>query len=301
MHEERDRRIQVLLDRAVPKIRIAEELGITRETVSRVAARVGYPSRKRRQDAYDWAEIRSFYEAGHSAAETMRHFGFRASTWTAAIARGEIVPRPRDYPEKPKGETRRAVERLLNEGRGVAEIAERLGVSRPTVCYHARKLGVPPRPKFARRHDWDAIAAAYESGLSMRECKKQFGFSSQAWYDAVERGDILPRDRKIPLEDLLVVGRRTGRGHLKARLIEVGLKENRCEICGITNWMGKPVNMQLHHKNGDGSDNRIENLQLLCGTCHSQTDTYGGRNGHRKPDRHLKLAEPHDDDQEDVA
>jgi transposase len=300
MNEERGRRIQVLLEGGASKLRIASELGITRATVSRVAARLGYPSRKRGDDRRDWEEIRTFYEAGHTAAETQRRFGFGASTWRAAIARGEISPRPRNYAEKPKGETRRAVEVLLNEGRSVAEIAERLGVSRPTVCYHARKLGVPAQDKFARRHNWQAIAQAYESGLSMRECKKRFGFSSQAWYDAVERGEIVPRDRKIPLEDLLVTGRRTGRSHLKARLIEAGLKENRCEICGITEWLGMPLSMQLHHKNGDGSHNRLPNLQLLCANCHSQTDTYGGRNGHRRKG-HLTLVVPPEDDDEDVA
>jgi DNA-binding CsgD family transcriptional regulator/5-methylcytosine-specific restriction endonuclease McrA len=301
MHEERDRRIKALLQRGVPKIRIAEELGITRETVSRVAARLGYPSRKRGADTRDWAEIRAFYEAGHTAAETQQRFGFGASTWTAAIGRGEITPRPRNYPEKPKGQTRRAVERLLNEGLGIAEIAGRLGVSKPTVCYHARKLGVPAQKKFARRHDWEAIAAAYEGGMSMRQCKAHFGFSSEAWRDAVKRGDIVPRDRKIPLAELLVVGRRTGRGHLKARLIEAGLKENRCEICGISEWMEKPLNVQLHHKDGDGTDNRLVNLEFLCPNCHSQTDTYGGRNGHRRSKRHLRLLEPPEDDQEDVA
>jgi len=32
----------------------------------------------------------------------------------------------------------------------------------------------------------------------------------------------------------------------------------------------------LHHVNGDGADNRLENLQLLCGNCHSQTDNWVG-------------------------
>jgi predicted transcriptional regulator len=299
MKEERDRLIRSLLERGVPKIRIAGELGIARETVSRVAARLGYPSQQRGADGRNWHEIRAFYEAGHSAAATQRYFGFGGSTWSAAIARGEISPRPRDYLEKPKGETRAAVEGLHEAGQGVAEIAKRLGISKPTVCYHLRKLGIPARNEFGRRHDWDAIARTYAAGMSLRECKKQFGFSSQSWYDAVARGDIVRRDRKIPLDDLLVKGRRTSRTHLKMRLIEAGLKENRCEICGITHWMGKPVNMQLHHKNGDGSDNRVVNLQFLCGTCHSQTDTYGGRKRHRRAESHLKLVEPLPDDETD--
>ena len=65
--------------------------------------------------------------------------------------------------------------------------------------------------------------------------------------------------------------------------MQEGLKQNRCERCGITEWRGEPLSMQLHHVNGDGSDNRLENIVFLCPNCHSQTDTYGGRNGHRKP------------------
>ena len=130
--------------------------------------------------------------------------------------------------------------------------------------------------------------------MSVRECAKRFGFHKGSWHKAVQRGAIEPRDHRIPLEQLLVCGRQTGRDHLKGRLIKAGLKEKCCEICGITDWMDMPINLQLHHKNGDGLDNRIENLQFLCPNCHSQTDTYGGRNGHRKPGRHLRLVEPED-------
>jgi 5-methylcytosine-specific restriction endonuclease McrA len=73
-----------------------------------------------------------------------------------------------------------------------------------------------------------------------------------------------------------------GRGGRKKRLIDEGIKEKRCEQCGITHWRGQKLSIQLHHKNGDGTDNRIQNLEMLCPNCHSQTDTYGGRNGHRR-------------------
>jgi 5-methylcytosine-specific restriction endonuclease McrA len=96
----------------------------------------------------------------------------------------------------------------------------------------------------------------------------------------------------MALEGLLVAERRTNRSHLKRRLLDAGLKENRCERCGIAEWLGRPLNMHLHHINGDGLDNRLENLQMLCGNCHSQTDTYGGRNGHRRK-LHLVESEEH--------
>ena len=98
----------------------------------------------------------------------------------------------------------------------------------------------------------------------------------------------------MPIEILLVDGRiKTNRSHLKLRLLAEGLKDNRCERCGLTEWQGRSLEMQLHHINGDGLDNRLQNLELICANCHSQTENWGGRNGHRrkrsapatKPDR----------------
>jgi 5-methylcytosine-specific restriction endonuclease McrA len=64
---------------------------------------------------------------------------------------------------------------------------------------------------------------------------------------------------------------------LKARLLKDGLKELRCEECGLSDWRDRPLSLELHHVNGDGRDNRLSNLVLLCPNCHSQTDNWGGR------------------------
>jgi len=194
-------------------------------------------------------------------------------------------------------EKRELIDRLFRDGYSQAMIAAELGMSKSTVSYHARRFGIPVHDSFARRYDWDAVQRAHDDGMRAMECCRHFGFSNATWSKAVATGRIRPRTRLIPLSDLLVKGRRTNRSHLKQRLLDAGLKENRCEQCGISTWRGLPLNAQLHHNNGDGTDNRIENIEFLCPNCHSQTDTYGGRNGHRRPDRHLKLVEPPEEDE----
>ncbi len=283
-------RIRELLIAGEPRTAIARQLGVDRNTVSRYAALAGCPSRARKPSSLDWASIRAYYEEGHTAEGCKRRFGLSAGNWEAAICRGDVVPRDPPTRGRPPGETRAKVAVLLADGLKPAEIAMRLGISRPTVSYHARKLGIEPRTGPGKRYDWGEIRVAYESGLSVRECMRRFGFCGDTWHAAVKRGAVVPRPTAMPIEQLLVVGRtKTNRTHLKSRLLGEGLKEDRCEICGISEWRGKPLNMELHHVNGDGSDNRLENLQLLCGNCHSQTDNWGGRGARRKPQsRHRK-------------
>jgi hypothetical protein len=52
----------------------------------------------------------------------------------------------------------------------------------------------------------------------------------------------------------------------------------RCEVCGLSEWMGKPIPIELHHIDGDSDNNTEDNLQLLCANCHSQCETHKRRN-----------------------
>jgi hypothetical protein len=121
--------------------------------------------------------------------------------------------------------TRDEVRRLLGEGLRVTQVARQLGISTPTACYHARKLGIPASTKYAPRDDWPEIQHYYDQGHSLRECEQKFGFSRRSWGKAVARGDIVPRAPHIPLGYLLVAGPRRNRTHIERRLLSGGLKE----------------------------------------------------------------------------
>jgi len=51
-----------------------------------------------------------------------------------------------------------------------------------------------------------------------------------------------------------------------------------CEICGITEWNGKEIVLEMDHIDGNHKNNVPENLRMICPNCHSQTDTYKAKN-----------------------
>jgi Trp operon repressor len=280
--EETKLRIEELLLAGWKRSEIAREVGVSASTVTRWARFLGFPDLRPRPSNTDWTAVQAHYDQGHTIDECRVLFSFTFGAWDKAVSRGEITPRPRGDRQLARS-TRDEVEDLLACGQSQNEVARTLGLSKSTVAYHARSLGKKADPRFARRHDWEAVQAAIDrDGLSMRKCLEKFEISRDTWYRAVRRGDLVPPPALIPLEELLVVGRRTSRSHLRHRLHDAGLKEKRCESCGLTEWLGKPIGLQLHHVNGDGLDNRLENLQVVCGNCHAQTDTWGGKNKNKR-------------------
>ena len=96
--------------------------------------------------------------------------------------------------------------------------------------------------------------------------------------------------KKVPLEELMTENSNIGSmTNFKKRLIKEGLLNYECAICGLTEWQGKKIVLQLDHINGNNTDNHLENLRLLCPNCHSQTDTFTGRNAIRYKSQIEKL------------
>jgi hypothetical protein len=113
---------------------------------------------------------------------------------------------------------------------------------------------------------------------SLRKLIADYGISADhlnpKW--ALRRG---PRPDPTPLAEILVEGSTYNRGHLKRRLYDEGVKSRLCELCGQgEKWHGRPMALILDHVNGVATDNRIENLRIVCPNCAGTLETHCGRN-----------------------
>jgi len=155
--------------------------------------------------------------------------------------------------------------------------------------------------KMVKKYDEEKLRWAIKESISMAETLRKLELSTNTtnyikfknlisdlqidithWLgNGSNLGKTLTRQRKLS-EILIINSKCKNNTDLKNRLIKENLLIYECLICKISKWLNADLTLQLDHINGINTDNRLENLRLLCPNCHSQTNTYAGKNTIKK-------------------
>ena len=105
--------------------------------------------------------------------------------------------------------------------------------------------------------------------------KRMASFTPEKRKEAVEKMKKLRADRyeTTPFEELSV-------GQKKRRVKEE--QGQACNRCGLTEWIGFQIKLEVEHKDGNTSNNVRDNLEALCPNCHSLTPTWRKSKGAKK-------------------
>lgn len=82
----------------------------------------------------------------------------------------------------------------------------------------------------------------------------------------------------IPDDKFFVKDSNRSTTKVRNALFKRGIKEKKCEKCKNTEWLGNPIPLEVHHIDGDKTNNELKNLRILCPNCHYFTDTYKNKN-----------------------
>lgn len=129
------------------------------------------------------------------------------------------------------------IKKMISENMPLMEISREIGVKYNTLVRHLKRLGIDygtNQNRKGRPH--------YES--------------------------------RVPAMYYIESGAPISAPKLRKKLIDDGIKENKCEKCGITEWLGGEAPLELHHIDGNHHNNKLENLIILCSNCHRQIHGY---------------------------
>ena len=145
------------------------------------------------------------------------------------------------------------IQSIINDSNSISQILGKLNLSKS--CSHYRKLLVQRMDKL---------------DLTNFERNQKLSNKFANYYKKYSVDELFCNNSKADIKTIKT----------KYSIIE---PQKNCSICGIAcAWNNKKLNLHLDHINGINSDNRIENLRWICPNCHSQTETYTGRNSRRK-------------------
>ena len=181
------------------------------------------------------------------------------------------------------------IKQCLDEGMSIKNIADKFSKGTSTIRYWLKKYELKANNNlkswsdeemFLALKSFDTIADVLrELGLTVRPGNYRTVRKFIKWTNAdishmVGKSHGKSSSPQKTLEEMLVKDSTADRGSLKRRILKESLLEDKCDICGITEWNNLNIVMVLDHINGVNDDHRLENLRFLCPNCNSQQPTF---------------------------
>ena len=210
--------------------------------------------------------------------------------------------------------------KLYNQGLSYSQIAKELHVSKPLVGFYVRASNIADK---AQEQQEKEEKKKYYEQLVCYGVSKAHNFNQLCTFlnkhatntviDSLKKiidkhqidishfsNEGLKRkpQKKYTFDEIFKENSTYTPSKLLNKLLYYGVKERKCENCGkvtaIYQGQEYPIPLQVHHINGDRKDHRIENLEILCPTCHALTDNYAGKNIKKTKKQVLpRISKPH--------
>lgn len=129
------------------------------------------------------------------------------------------------------------IKKMISDGKPLAEMCRKFDIKQQTLQRHLHSLGI--------------------------------------YYDGnMQRKGLAHPEARVDTEQYFKNEKCICASALRKILIRDGYKEEKCECCGLSEWMGKKIPLELHHKDFNHYNNNLDNLQILCSNCHMQAHNY---------------------------
>lgn len=133
------------------------------------------------------------------------------------------------------------------------------------------------KSKFCSRKCKDTFKKQKRKIFKCLYCKKEFfeKFSSANKFCNSKCCGLYRKE--LNTTEKVLLGKSNNNKKIREYLLKT--RGQNCEVCLCPSaHNGKPLVLQVHHKDGNSDNNKLKNIQLLCPNCHSQTDTFCTRN-----------------------